>query len=122
MPEQIPILIADDDNDLRTSLNEELQKEGYQITTASNGKEALALLQKSKFDVAILDIKMPKVDGFEVLKSVKKEHPQTKVIMLTAYADLKNANMCKSLGADDVVEKPFEYGDLFSSIEYVLKK
>lgn len=122
MPEQIPILIADDDNDLRTSLNEELQKEGYQISTASNGKEALALLQSNKFDVAILDIKMPKVDGFEVLKSVKKEHPKMKVIMLTAYADLKNANLCKSLGADDVVEKPFEYGDLFSSIEYVLKK
>ena len=68
----------------------------------------------------LLDIKMPRVDGFEVLKFIKEKKADTKVIMLTGFADLKNAIESKKLGAEDFVSKPYDLVDLLTTIERVL--
>jgi DNA-binding response OmpR family regulator len=122
MPANTTILIADDDKDLISTLCEYLTTERFIVTTAANGEEAISHLRQKKFDVAVLDLKMPKVDGFEVLKFIKTGCSDTKVIILTGYADLKNIVECKKLGADDVIEKPYDIGELLGAIEYVLKK
>jgi len=114
------ILVVDDEEALRSVLSSELSGEGYQVETASDGDEAISTIQNKKFDLILLDIKMPKVDGFEVLKFIKKTHPGVKVIMLTAFADLKNAIESKKLGAEDFISKPYDLVDLLTTIERVL--
>ena len=122
MEKQIHILTVDDDDSFRIIIEEILAKQGYKVSAASDGSEAITLLQQHKYDMILLDIKMPNVDGFEVLKFIKKKNPSTKVIMLTGYADLKLAVEAKNLGADDFVAKPIMRDDLISSIEKALKK
>ncbi|MBI3004548.1 MAG: response regulator [Ignavibacteriales bacterium] len=120
MPVKNKILVVDDEDALRTVLSAELEGEGYQVGTAADGQEAINILGKSAFDLILLDIKMPNVDGFEVLKFVKEKHPKTKVIMLTGFADLKNAIESKKLGAEDFVSKPYDLVDLLTTVERVL--
>ena len=116
------ILVVDDEEALRSVLSSELAGEGYQVDTAADGDEAIGTLQNKKFDLVLLYIKMPKVDGFEVLKFIKKNTPQMKVIMLTAFADLKNAIESKKLGAEDFISKPYDLVDLLTTIERVLSE
>ncbi len=114
------ILVVDDEEALRTVLSTELEGEGYQVSTAGDGEEAIKILGAQQFHLILLDIKMPNVDGFEVLKFVKEKQPTTKVIMLTGFADLKNAIESKKLGAEDFVSKPYDLVDLLTTVERVL--
>lgn len=114
------ILVVDDEDALRTVLSSELAGEGYQVASAADGEEAIKILDGATFDLILLDIKMPNVDGFEVLKFVKERQPSTKVIMLTGFADLKNAIESKKLGAEDFVSKPYDLVDLLTTVERVL--
>ena len=116
------ILVVDDEEALRTVLSSELASEGYQVESAGDGDEAISIIEKKQFDLVLLDIKMPKVDGFEVLKFIKKSFPAIKVIMLTAFADLKNAIESKKLGAEDFISKPYDLVDLLTTIERVLSE
>jgi len=120
MPAKNKILVVDDEEALRTVLAAELEGEGYQVTTAADGQEAINILSSAGFDLILLDIKMPNVDGFEVLKLAKERHPATKIIMLTGFADLKNAIESKKLGAEDFVSKPYDLVDLLTTVERVL--
>jgi CheY-like chemotaxis protein len=120
MPAKNRILVVDDEEALRVVLSAELEGEGYQVTSASDGQEAINVLTTKEFDLILLDIKMPNVDGFEVLKFVKERWPQTKVVMLTGFADLKNAIESKKLGAEDFVSKPYDLVDLLTTVERVL--
>jgi DNA-binding NtrC family response regulator len=113
------ILVVDDEASLRTVLCSELHTEGYIVSTASDGDEAIDLLQSHSFDLVLLDIKMPRVDGFQVLRYVKDKLPHIKVIMLTGFADLKNAIESKKLGAEDFISKPYDLVDLLATIERV---
>jgi DNA-binding NtrC family response regulator len=122
MADKSRVLVVDDEEALRTVLSTELKGEGYEVDTASDGDEAISIVQNKKFDLLLLDIKMPKVDGFEVLKFVKKSFPSIKVIMLTGFADLKNAIESKKLGAEDFVSKPYDLVDLLTTIERVLSE
>ncbi len=122
MADKSRVLVVDDEEALRTVLSTELKGEGYEVDTASDGDEAISIVQNKKFDLLLLDIKMPKVDGFEVLKFVKKSFPAIKVIMLTGFADLKNAIESKKLGAEDFVSKPYDLVDLLTTIERVLSE
>ncbi len=120
MAEKNSILVVDDEDALRTGLSSELESEGYVVATAGDGDEAISVLQGKSFDLVLLDIKMPRVDGFEVLRFIKERYPATKVIMLTGFADLKNAIESKKLGAEDFVSKPYDLVDLLTTIERVL--
>ncbi len=122
MPEKSKILVVDDEDALRTVLSGELVSEGYDVRTASDGDDAITNLQKESFDLVLLDIKMPRMNGFEVLKFVKEKFPRTKVVMLTGFADLKNAIESKKLGAEDFVSKPYDLVDLLTTIERVLSE
>jgi len=120
MADKARILVVDDEDALRTVLSSELEGEGYEVDTAGDGDEAIEIVQKKQFNLVLLDIKMPKVDGFEVLKFIKEKSPHVKVIMLTGFADLKNAIESKKLGAEDFVSKPYDLVDLLTTIERVL--
>ncbi len=122
MADKSKILVVDDEDALRTVLGSELEGEGYEVGTAADGDEAINVIQNKKFDLVLLDIKMPKVDGFEVLRFIKEKYPTLKVIMLTGFADLKNAIESKKLGAEDFVSKPYDLVDLLTTIERVLSE
>ncbi|HET6272708.1 MAG: Response regulator [Bacteroidetes bacterium] len=122
MADKSKILVVDDEDALRTVLSNELTSEGYDVSTASDGDEAISTIQKGLYDLVLLDIKMPRLNGFEVLKFVKEKHPKTKVVMLTGFADLKNAIESKKLGAEDFVSKPYDLVDLLTTIERVLSE
>jgi DNA-binding NtrC family response regulator len=120
MPAKNKILVVDDEEALRVVLSAELDGEGYQVSSAADGQAAINILMTNEFDLILLDIKMPNVDGFEVLKFVKDRWPKTKVVMLTGFADLKNAIESKKLGAEDFVSKPYDLVDLLTTVERVL--
>ncbi|MDH4071216.1 MAG: response regulator [Ignavibacteria bacterium] len=122
MSEKKRLLVVDDEDALRTVLCSELKSEGFAVQDASDGDEAIDILERDEFDLVLLDIKMPKVNGFDVLKHVKEKHPSTKVVMLTGFADLKNAIESKKLGAEDFVSKPYDLVDLLTTIERVLSE
>jgi DNA-binding NtrC family response regulator len=122
MAKKRSILVVDDEDALRTVLSSELTNEGYEVRSASDGDEAIGELQKAAFDLVLLDIKMPRLNGFEVLKFIKENHQTSKVVMLTGFADLKNAIESKKLGADDFVSKPYDLVDLLTTIERVLSE
>ena len=122
MADKRRILVVDDEDALRTVLSAELNSEGYDVGTAADGMEALAELLKAKYDLVLLDIKMPNMNGFEVLKVVKEKYAGTKVIMLTGFADLKNAIESKKLGAEDFVSKPYDLVDLLTTIDRVMSE
>lgn len=122
MADKRRILVVDDEDALRTVLSAELHSEGYDVGTGADGLEALAELQKVKYDLVLLDIKMPNMNGFEVLKVIKEKYTGTKVIMLTGFADLKNAIESKKLGAEDFVSKPYDLVDLLTTIDRVMSE
>jgi len=102
------ILVVDDDQGLREFLDILLAREGYDVTFASGGKEAICLCKKHKFDLAITDLKMPGFDGIDVLKSIKGVSPETMVILSTAYASGETAVAAMKEGAYDYLEKHFD--------------
>jgi DNA-binding NtrC family response regulator len=120
MAEKSRVLVVDDEEALRYLLSTELAAEGYEVETASDGDEAIEAIKQKDYDVVLLDIKMPRVDGFEVLKFIKQNKPEIKVIMLTAYADVKNAIEALKLGASDFVSKPYDLEDILTSINRAL--
>lgn len=122
MDQKVTVLVAEDDKEVATTLIEELTHHGYDAALAMDGEQALSKLIERKFDVVILDLKMPKVGGFAILKYIKSTAPTTRVIVLTAYADLKNTEECKKLGADHVIGKPYDLELLFWTLELVTKK
>lgn len=122
MADKSRILVVDDEEALRTVLSSELAGAGYEVSSAADGDEAISIVQNKKFDLILLDIKMPKVDGFEVLKFIKPKYPAIKIIMLTGFADLKNAIESKKHGAEDFVSKPYDLVDLLTTIERVLSE
>ncbi len=116
------ILVVDDDQGMREFLEILLAREGYEVASASGGKEALSLCKKHEFDLAITDLKMPKIDGIDVLKSIKEISPKTLVILITAYASGETAVAAMKEGAYDYLEKNFDVEDLKAVIKDALNK
>lgn len=83
------ILVADDEMSIRLLYSEELREEGYEVFTASNGREALEVVEKEPLDLIILDIKMPEMNGIEVLRRIKEQHPDLPVLLSSAYSEYK---------------------------------
>ncbi|HUL44842.1 MAG TPA: response regulator [Bacteroidota bacterium] len=115
------ILLVDDEENFRMLLRALLLDAGYKnVETASDGSFAIDMLKKEKFDLVLLDIIMPTVSGFGVLRYIHDNIPATKVIVLTAYADLKLGVEAKQLGASDFIAKPIMQKDFFTTVEKVL--
>lgn len=101
------VLVVDDTKNIRLLLTKCLELEGYEVMAACDGKEALELLQNNNFDLAFLDIKLPEIRGTEVLKRIRDSGNNTPIIIITAYATVKNAVDCTQLGAVAYIQKPF---------------
>src|SRR3972149_11868141 len=99
-----------------------LQKDGHDVTSASNGKEAVDIIGQQTFDIVITDLKMPQLDGIEVLKAVKESAPETVVIMITAYASTDTAVDAMKQGAYDYVTKPFKIEEVKLIVRNALEK
>lgn len=117
------ILIVDDDVNLCTVLEEELIEIGYNARSVNCADGALKMLQSgTHIDLILLDLKMPEKDGFYVLETLKRNKIQVKVIVLTAYADVKSAIDSAKLGANDFISKPYDLDELLITIRKVLQK
>jgi len=95
------ILVVDDDDSLRRVLEVQLQQMGYRVNTAKNGEAALAQLRDSPHDLILTDLRMPGVSGLDLLKNIRAAHPETVVIMLTAYGSVDTAVEAMRAGAYD---------------------
>ena len=115
------ILVVDDENSMREFLEIMLNKEGYQVATAAGGGEAIDLLKKSDFDLVITDIRMKEIDGLEVLKKCKELHPNTIVILISAYASTSTAVEAMKWGAYDYLPKPFKVREIKAVIRDALE-
>ncbi len=116
------ILIVDDDINLCTVLKEELVEVGYEAMFVNNGIQALDHLSRNHVDLILLDLKMPGMDGFQVLQELKKRAHKVRVIVLTAYADVKSAIDSAKLGASDFISKPYDFDELIITIRKVLQR
>jgi DNA-binding NtrC family response regulator len=116
------ILIVDDEPLVRRSLSEFLTLEGYAVSNATNGKEALNLLKGYTADIVITDLKMPEMDGFALLKNIRQLHPQTPVIVITGYGSIENAVDAMKQGAYDYITKPIVDSEIKLLIERLLKE
>ena len=118
---KVRILVADDEEGIRESLNLILGEE-YALTFVQDGEETLAKLRAEPFDLVLLDIKMPKLDGLEVLRRLNGANFQTPVLVLTAYQSVELAKEAVKLGALDYLPKPFEREQILSAIRGVLAR
>jgi len=116
------ILVVDDEPGMRDFLIYELQEEGYQTAFACNGEEALEKIKNENFQVVVTDIKMPKMDGLELLEKAKKISPYLEFIMVTGYAQIENAVKAMKEGAYDFLSKPYELNEILVVIEKALEK
>lgn len=117
------ILIVDDDVNLCTVLREELNEIGYNAESVNSADEAFEFLSSGRHvDLILLDLKMPGKDGFYVLETLRAQKLSIKVIVLTAYADVKSAIDSAKMGASDFISKPYDFDELLITIRKVLQK
>ncbi|HKK20737.1 MAG TPA: sigma-54 dependent transcriptional regulator, partial [candidate division Zixibacteria bacterium] len=117
----IRILLADDDPGVRRVIQFKLKQRGYQVTAVEDGAAALALVKREEFDLILTDMKMPGLNGIELLEQAKSIAPNLEVILITAFADIHQAVRAIKLGAFDYLPKPFEDDQLFVTIDKALK-
>ena len=112
MPDKIKILIVDDEVKFLDSIAQRLELRDFDVTKSTNGQEAIEIAKTEKFDLALLDLKMPGLNGKEVLELLKKEHKFLEVIILTGHGSLDSAVECTKLGAFSYLPKPYELENL----------
>ncbi|MFZ2198433.1 MAG: response regulator [Thermodesulfovibrionales bacterium] len=110
------ILVVDDEDIVRTSCSRTLSPEGYEVRLAKNGVEGLKMASEERFDLVLTDLKMPDMDGIEVLRIIKEKWPETAVIIVTGYQTVDTAVKAIKLGAYDYIEKPFTPDALISAV------
>jgi DNA-binding response OmpR family regulator len=116
------ILVAEDDPNLGLLLTEFLKKKGYHVSWAQNGDEALDLFVKGSFDLCLLDVMMPKKDGFSLAKDIRANHQQVPIIFLTAKSMEEDTLQGFKVGADDYLTKPFSMEVLVARMEAILRR
>ncbi len=116
------ILVAEDDEAIRHALVDVLSGGGYDVLQAVDGEEALRYLLTREVDLALLDINMPKIDGFKLLRIIAREYPGLPSIILSAYGEERERVKGLELGADDYVVKPFSRAELLARIAAVLRR
>ena len=118
----IRILVAEDDANIRAGLVDTLNSDGYQVTPATDGEQAVKLFAKQKFDLVILDIMMPGKSGYDVCRAIREKDKAVPIIMLTAKSEEVDKVVGLQLGADDYVTKPFGVHELLARIQAVLRR
>jgi len=104
----IKILVVDDELIVRESMGNWLQEEGYMVNTSENGHDALEKIKTGTYDLAVVDIKMPGMDGIELLRNIKEIFPDLPILIMTAYASVDTAVQAMKDGAFDYIVKPFD--------------
>jgi DNA-binding response OmpR family regulator len=122
MVEKKKLLIVDDEDAIRLLLRHELELHNFEVHEADCGEAALELLEVNKFTIVLLDIRMPGIDGIEVLRQIREKNLTDKVIMLTGVDELKIARDSLALGASDFLTKPYNIKTLLACIDRVLKE
>jgi signal transduction histidine kinase len=121
-PAKAQILVVDDETSVLTTVQAILQQEGYEVDAASGGAEAITAIQSRHYDLVLTDLKMPVVDGLEVLSQVRKHSPETVTIMMTGYASLDSALEAVQLGAYEYLLKPTEVPQLKLAVQRSLER
>jgi DNA-binding NtrC family response regulator len=116
------ILVVDDDADVRKTLSSILSEEGYFVEAVENGKQATEISEKSRFDMALIDIKLPDMEGTELLQRLKQNQPHMVKIIITGFPTLENAMETVNEGADGYILKPFDVQKLLEMIRKHLKR
>ena len=120
MPDEnkkINLLMVDDEEDFLSSLAERLGHRDFNVTTATEGAQAVKAAKKGTFDVAILDMNLPGMDGMELLRILKKKHKYLEVVILTGYGKITSAVEATKLGAYSYLEKPFDFEKLLEVLK-----
>ncbi|MFP4452914.1 MAG: response regulator [Desulfobacterales bacterium] len=120
MSSQKKILLVDDEEEFVTTLAERLEIRGFMAEAATSGKQALELIENLDFDVAILDVKMPGMDGVQVMEKIRELHPDVPVILLTGYGSTDEGLQGVDKGAFDYLMKPLDIEELISKIHEAL--
>jgi len=120
--EKKSILVVDDEKNIRLTMSRSLESLGIPVQTAVNGEEALAKLRESPFALVFLDLKMPGMDGMEVLRKIKNEWPKIRVIIITAHGTIESAVEAMKLGAVDFIQKPFSPTEIRDLATLVLER
>lgn len=118
---RVRLLVVDDEPTVRTSLRDLLSLRGYHVDEASSGEEALARFEGADYDLLLLDVRMPGMDGPEVMRHLRKDHGDLPVIILTAHASVDSAIAAVKLNAADYLLKPFKIEDLIATVDRVLE-
>ncbi len=117
MPDKIKLLIVDDEVKFLESIARRLELRDFDVTKATNGQDALTIASKDRFDLVLLDLKMPGLNGKQVLEILKKDHKFLEVIILTGHGSLDSAVECTRLGAFDYLPKPYELESLLEKLQ-----
>jgi two-component system response regulator MtrA len=115
------LLLVEDDASIREIATLGLEQAGFRVTSSGDGREALIRFRQGPFDLVVLDVMLPTLDGLEVLRGIRKDN-QTPVVMLSAKSELTDIVVGLELGADDYVTKPFELPELVARIKAVLRR
>lgn len=116
------ILIIEDEEGILMPLEDNLKLEGYEVASARDGQQGLSMAATSPFDLIVLDIMLPKLDGFEVCKRLRQDRVMTPILMLTAKSQEVDRVLGLELGADDYVTKPFSSRELLARIKAILRR
>ena len=122
MGHHLKMLCVEDNNELRLSLSQQFTAEEFEVDTAEDGEAGLKMMKEKMYDIVLLDMKMPKMDGLTVLKEMKQYSHFPSVIMLTAIDDVSLAIKCVSLGAKDYISKPYDPEELLHVVIKTLGK
>jgi two-component system response regulator HydG len=122
MPSQANILVIDDEESMRDSCRQTLTRDGNRVEVAEDGLTGLSMLEKERFDLVILDLKMPSLGGMEVLKTIKEDDPEAMVIVITGYGTVESAVEAMKSGAYDFIPKPFTPDSLRVIVNRALEK
>jgi len=114
---KIHLLMVDDEVKFLDTITRRLKLKFFKITTATNGADAIEAAEKGQFDVAVIDLQMPEIDGVQVLKILKMNHKYLEVIILSGHATVKTAVECSKLGAFEILEKPCEFEKLVKTLK-----
>ena len=118
----IRVLLVDDEERFLSTTKTLLEKRGVETFTATNGRDALAILEANRIDVVVLDVKMPGMDGREVLRRIKHDYALVEVVMLTGHATVDSAIEGMKLGAFDYLLKPVKFEDLLEKMAEAFRK